>query len=64
MIWEADTIKQVEMKEKIKKRISQKDEKVTQNKIMSQEPYKRDKYLGCPPCKILGTILELDQRRT
>ena len=27
-----------------------------------QEPYKRDKYLGCPPRKILGSILEVDKR--
>ena len=27
-----------------------------------QEPNKRDKYLGNPPRKILGTILEVDKR--
>ena len=37
---------------------SQEQEKAIQNETTLQEPYKRDKYMGCPPRKILGTILE------
>ena len=60
-----DTIKQMEMKEKKnQKRASQKNQKTTRDKTLSQEPCQRDKYLGCLPCKILGTILDEDQRRT
>ena len=43
------------------KRASQKNQKITRNKTLEQEPCQRDKYLGCPPCKILGTILEVDR---
>ena len=39
---EADTIKQAEMKEKIKK-VSQKNEKTTLNQIILQKPHQRDK---------------------
>ena len=42
------------------KRVSQKNQKITRDKILLQEPCQRDKYLGCPPRKILGTILEVD----
>ena len=56
-ILEADTIKQVEMKEKNKK-VSQENQKT-----MQQKPYIRKKYLCCtPPLKIFGTTLEVDQR--
>ena len=58
-ILEADTIKQVEMKEKITKRVSQMNKKASWNKCMQQESHQRDKNLGCPPHKILGTILEM-----
>ena len=40
---EADTIKQVEMKERIKKRISLEKENTTRNQTIWQEPHKRDK---------------------
>ena len=63
-ILEADTIKQVEMKEKKKKRVSQKNYKTTRNKTLLQEPCQRDVYRGCVLRKIQGTILEVDQRRT
>ena len=63
-ILEAETIKQQEMKEKNLKRLSQKNHKIPQDKTLLQEPCQRDKYLGCPPRKILRTILEVDQRRT
>ena len=63
-ILEADTMKQQEMKENFFKRVSQKNQKISRDKTLLQEPYQRDKYLGSPLQKILGTILEVDQRRT
>ena len=53
-ILEADTIKQVEMKEKIL------------NKSNSEEPenYSRHNSVAGTSRKILGTILQVDQRRT
>ena len=63
-IFEADTIKQQEMKEKKLKSVSQKVQKITRDKTLWQEPCQRDKYLGCPPRQILRTIHEVDQRRT
>ena len=50
----ADTIKQVKMKEKIKKEYLRKTGKVLETKLYSRNL----------PCKILGTILEVDERRT
>ena len=46
-ILEADTIKQVQMKDKIKKRIYQENEKTTRDKTFQQKPHQRNKYLGC-----------------
>ena len=63
-ILEADTIKQVEMKEKIKKEYLRRTKKTTWDKTLLQELCQRDKYLGCLPRRTLGTILEVDQRRT
>ena len=34
---------------------------MTQEKTQLQKPCQRDKYLGCQPCKILGTILQVKQ---
>ena len=45
-ILEADTIKKVEMEEKI----SQESQKATRNKTMKQKRYQENKYLGCTPC--------------
>ena len=59
-ILEADTIKQVDMKE----RAFQENQKTTREKTISKETYQNDKYLRCPPRKILGIILEVDKRRT
>ena len=53
---EGDTIKQMEMKEKIKK--------ASQNQVLQQESHQRDKHIGCSPCKVLGTNLEMYERRT
>ena len=35
------------------------NEKISQNQPLQQKSYQRDKHLSCPPCKILGTILEM-----
>ncbi len=40
------------------------NEKHIRNKSTLQKSHQRDKHLVCPPCKILGTILKLDNRRT
>ena len=42
------------------KKVSQKKEKATLNKSISQNPYKRDKYRGCLSPKIPGTIFLVD----
>ncbi len=60
-ILESDIIKHVEMKEKkILKSISEETEKY----LRLLEPCQRNKCMGCSPCKILETILGVDQRRT
>ena len=46
-----------------KKRIFQKNQNITRDKTLLQELCQRNKYLGCLPCRILGTILEVNQRR-
>ena len=46
-ILEADTIKQVEMKEKKSERISQENKKTIRDKTQLQKSYQRNKYLGC-----------------
>ena len=56
-ILETDTIKQAKMKEK-------EEQKITRDKTLLWEHCQRDKYLGCPPRKIFGAILWVDQRRT
>ena len=63
-ILEVDTIKHVDMREKIKKRIPQENEKTMQNQTTLQKSHQSDKYLGCPSHKILGAILKVNQRRT
>ena len=63
-ILESEIIKQEEMNEKIKKRVSQANKKNTRNQIISQKSHQRDKCLGCPPSKILGIILKVDEGRT
>ena len=57
-ILEADTIKQAEMKERMKKTISKEREN------FSKPSYIVYKHLGCHPCKILGTIIEVNEGRT
>ena len=47
-IWEADTIKQVQMKDKIRKEYLRRTRKLLETKL--QKPHQRNKYLGCAPC--------------
>ena len=47
------------MKEKMKN-MSLKNEKTFLNKARQQESNQRDKQFGCPPWKIVGTILKMD----
>ena len=61
VIYEADTIKQVPIKEIIKS-ISQENEKTTRNQTIWQKSDQWDKYLGYPYRKILRNILEVDER--
>ena len=37
--------------------------KTFRNQTLQQESHQRDKYLGYPNCKILGTILKIDEVR-
>ena len=62
-ILEADTIKQAEIKEKIR-RAPQKNKKTSQNQTLPQKSHQRDKHQDSPPCKILRTILNMDKGRT
>ena len=58
-ILEAGTIKHAEMKEKIKNEFLKRMKKLLETKLHCRNLIK-----GCPPCKILGTILKMDERRT
>ena len=62
-ILEVNTIKHEELKEDFFKKYLRKTRKL-RNQTLHQKSHQRDKYLGCPPRKILGTILEVDERRT
>ena len=68
-ILEADTIKQVEMKEEIKKEyfgrvVFRRTRKLREIKLYSRNLIKEMDTCTAPPRKILGTILGVDQRRT
>ena len=58
-ILEADAIKQMNMKEKIKMSISDEQENFSKLGFAAG-----NKYLSGPLCKILGNILEMDEGRT
>ena len=62
-ILEADTIKQVQMKDTIGKE-SQWNETTTRDKNLLQKPHQRNKYLSCAPCQIFGTLSQVDPRGT
>ena len=60
-IVEADTIKHGKIrkkKEKIRKRIPKENEKTIRNQMILLKSHQKGEYLGCPPCKIFGTILQ------
>ena len=64
-ILEAFTIKKkAEKKENIKQRVPQENDKATRNQSIKQKIYQRYKHLGCPFCKILGTILKVEEGKT
>ena len=59
----ADTINQVEMKDKIKKKNISGELKTTQDKTLLQKPYQVNKYLSCTTRQIFRTLSHVDQRR-
>ena len=63
-IMEADTIKQVEMKEKFKKLYLRRTKKLLETKLYCGNLIKGINTWAAPPCKILGTILKVDLGRT
>ena len=48
-VLEADTIKQVELKEKIKKEYLKRTKKLLETKLCSRNFYQRNEYRGCTP---------------
>ena len=48
-------------RKKLKRVVSQENEKTTRNETMLQKSHQRDKRLGCPSCEILGSILGVDE---
>ena len=59
-ILEANTIKQAEKK----KIVSLTNGKTARNQTLQQKSHQREKHSNCLPCKILGTILEMDEGKT
>ena len=62
-ILEADTIKQAEMKEQISKEYPRRTKNLFKTNFCRKKFHQRDKHLGDPPCKMLGTILKMDEGR-
>ena len=59
-ILEEDTIKQLEIKEKIR-RVHQTNENTFWNQTLQQKSHQRINIWEVPPCKILMTILKMDK---
>ena len=57
----AETIKQTDMKQKVKKRITQTSKINSGNPALQQEPHQGNKHLDSTPWKIFGTILEMHE---
>ena len=57
-ILEDDTIKQVEMENKIQKEYLRRTKKTTQDKTQSQKPYQRYKYMSCTLVRYSGPFLK------
>ena len=51
-------------KKKEKKRVPQTNEKTSGNQTQQQKSHQRDKHADSPTCKILGTILKIDEEGT
>ena len=63
-ILEADTIKQVQMKDTIRKEYLGRTRKLLETKLSSRNLIRRNKHLGCAPSQIFGNLSQLDQRGT
>ena len=63
-ILEADTIKQVQMKDMIRKEHLRRTRKLLETKLSSRKPHQRNKYLGCVTSQILETLSKVDPRGT
>ena len=63
-ILEVGTIKQGEAMEKIRKELLLKNEKASRNQAQQPNSHQRDKHLDSLPCKILSTILKMDNGAT
>ena len=63
-ILEADTIKQVQMKDTIQKKYLRRTRKLLETKLSSRNHIKGINYLGCAPNQILRTPSQVDQRGT
>ena len=62
-ILDADTIKQVQMKDTIRKEYFRGIRKLLEKKTLQQKPHQRNKYLGfAPPSQIFETLSQVDQR--
>ena len=57
----ADSIKETEIKEKIRKEYLKRLKKTSWNQALQQKSYQRYKHLSSHPCKILRTILKIDK---
>ena len=44
--------------------MSYENKEASRNKNLLQKSHQKDTYMGCTPCKILGTILIVDEGRT
>ena len=60
----ADTIKQVQMKDTIRKGYLRRTRKILETKLSSKKPHQRNKYLGCATSQIFGTLSQADPRGT
>ena len=63
-ILEADTIKQTEMKEKVRKEIAKRTRKLLETKLCRRNLFKGTKTWVVPFCKILSTILKMNKGGT
>ena len=63
-ILDADTIKQVQMKDMIRKEYLRRTRKLLETKLSSRNLIKGKKYLGCATSQIFGTLSQVDPRGT